>query len=126
MEQIKLNGRYFDNNRDAVHVSDKDTQKMIDEVIKDLIESKENSTWRMQATGDTVVFGFSFKEEREIEIFVTQNYSHACLLKNKYDNYEPIDWGTDYSLEDATKEELIAEIQSLRRQINNYDPKREI
>lgn len=126
MEQIKLNGRYFDSNKDAVHVSDKDTQEMIDKVIKELVESKENGTWRMRATGDTMVFGFNFREEGEIEIFVTQNYSHACLLKNKYDDYEPIDWGIDYSLEDATKEELIAEIQSLRRQINSYDPKREI
>lgn len=120
---LKFKGKYFDDNSNAVHVDDKDVQRMIDEVVEKLVESKEESDFRFQATGDTLVAGL--KCEEEIEIMVTQNYSHACLLKDKYDNYEPIDWGNEryWIYQDMSKDELIEEIMKLK---SEYDPRREV
>lgn len=120
---LKFKGEYFDDNSNAVHVDDEDVQRMIDEVVKKLVESKEEGDFRSQATGDTLVAGF--KCEEEIEIMVTQNYSHACLLKDKYGNYEPIDWGNEryWIYQDMSKDELIEEIMKLK---SEYNPRREV
>lgn len=120
---LKFKGKYFDDNSNAVHVDDKDVQRMIDEVVEKLVESKEESDFRFQATGDTLVAGL--KCEEEIEIMVTQNYSHACLLKDKYGNYEPIDWSNEryWIYQDMSKDELIEEIMKLK---SEYDPRREV
>ena len=120
---LKFKGEYFDDNSNAVHVDNEDVQRMIDEILENLVSSKEENDFRLQATGDTFVIGF--KCEEEIEIFVTQNYSHACLLKDKYGNYEPIDWGNEryWIYQDMSKDELIEEIMKLK---SEYNPRREV
>lgn len=122
---LKFKGEYFDDNSNAVHVDDEDVQRMIDEVVEKLVESKEESDFRFQATGDTLVAGLKCDAEGEIEIMVTQNYSHACLLKDKYGNYEPIDWGNEryWIYQDMSKDELIEEIMKLK---SEYNPRREV
>ena len=92
MSQINFKGKYFSKNEDAVHISDDATQEMIDDVIENLIASKEDVDFTFQATGDTLVAGVKWDEEGEIDVVVTQKYSNACLLKDKYGNYQPIDW----------------------------------
>lgn len=81
MSQINFKGKYFSKNEDAVHVSDKTTQEMVDGVIEDLIASKEDVDFAFQSTGDTLVAGAKWDEEGEIDVIVTQKYSNACLLK---------------------------------------------
>lgn len=128
MSQINFKGKYFSKNEDAVHVSDNDTQEMIDEVIENLIASKEDVDFTFQATGDTLVAGVKWDEEGEIDVIVTQKYSEACLLKDKYGNYQPIDWmeEKENEYEDMSKEELIDRIRYLERQKAEYNPRREV
>lgn len=126
--QIKFKGKYFDTQKDAVHVDDLYVQKMIDEVIEKLIESKEEKTdFSFAATGDTLVAGVKWEEDGEIEVIVTQNYRHACLLRDSWGNYQPLDWRAE-SYEDMSKEELIGVIQSLEERLNrpDYNPRREV
>lgn len=128
MSQINFKGRYFSKNEDAVHISDDKTQEMIDAVIEDLIASKEDVDFVFQATGDTLVAGVKWDEEGEIDIMVTQKYSEACLLKDKYGNYQPIDWMEEEEniYEDMSKKELIDRIRYLEKQRAEYNPRREI
>lgn len=98
---IKFKSEYFDTNKNAVHVNDTDVQEMIDEVLENLIASREKTDFCFQATGDTLVAGVKWEAEGEIEVIVTQRYNHACLLKDKYGNYQPVDW-----LEEQEKDEL--------------------
>lgn len=134
MSQINFKGKYFSKNEDAVHVSDDATQEMIDEVIESLIASKKDVDFTFQATGDTLVAGAKWDEEREIDVIVTQKYSNACLLKDKYGNYQPIDWLEEQEkdeLSDRSVDELVAEIMSLRKELEDqrrpqYNPRREV
>ena len=131
---IKFKGEYFDTNKNAVHVNDTEVQEMIDEVLEDLIASKEKTDFCFQATGDTLVAGVKWSAEGEIEIIVTQKYNHACLLKDKYGNYQPIDWLEEQEkdeLSDRSVDELVAEIMLLRKELEDqrkpqYNPRREV
>lgn len=131
---IKFKGEYFDTNKNAVHVNDAEVQEMIDEVLEDLIVSKEKTDFCFQATGDTLVAGVKWSAEGEIEIIVTQKYNHACLLKDKYGNYQPIDWLEEQEkdeLSDRSVDELVAEIMLLRKELEDqrkpqYNPRREV
>ena len=131
---IKFKGEYFDTNKNAVHVNDTEVQKMIDEVLEDLIASREKTDFCFQATGDTLVAGVKWSVEGEIEIIVTQKYNHACLLKDKYGNYQPIDWLEEQEkdeLSDRSVDELVAEIMLLRKELEDqrkpqYNPRREV
>ena len=134
MSQINFKGKYFSKNEDAVHVSDDATQEMIDEVIENLIASKEDVDFTFQAAGDTLVAGVKWDEEGEIDVIVTQKYSNACLLKDKYGNYQPIDWLEEQEkdeLSDRSVDELVAEIMLLRKELEDqrkpqYNPRREV
>ena len=134
MSQINFKGKYFSKNEDAVHVSDDATQEMIDEVIESLIASKKDVDFTFQATGDTLVAGAKWDEEGEIDVIVTQKYSNACLLKDKYGNYQPIDWLEEQEkdeLSDRSVDELVAEIMLLRKELEDqrkpqYNPRREV
>ena len=119
---IKFKSEYFDTNKNAVHVNDTEVQKMIDEVLEDLIASREKTDFCFQATGDTLVAGVKWDAEEEIEIMVTQKYNHACLLKDKYGNYQPINWLEEQEedeFSDRSVDELVAEIMSLRKELEN-------
>ena len=134
MSQINFKGKYFSKNEDAVHVSDDATQEMIDEVIENLITSKEDVDFTFQSTGDTLVAGVKWDEDGEIDVIVTQKYSNACLLKDKYGNYQPIDWLEEQEkdeLSDRSVDELVAEIMLLRKELEDqrkpqYNPRREV
>ena len=128
MSQINFKGKYFSKNEDAVHVSDDATQEMIDEVIENLIASREKTDFCFQATGDTLVAGVKWDAEGEIEIMVTQKYNYACLLKDRHGNYQPIDWleEKENEYEDMSKEELIDRIRYLEEQKAEYNPRREV
>ena len=134
MSQINFKGKYFSKNEDAVHISDDATQEMIDDVIENLIASKEDVDFTFQATGDTLVAGVKWDEEGEIDVIVTQKYSNACLLKDKYGNYQPIDWLEEQEkdeLSDRSVDELVAEIMLLRKELEDqrkpqYNPRREV
>ena len=131
---IKFKSEYFDTNKNAVHVNDTDVQKMIDEVLEDLIASREKTSFLFQATGDTLVAGVKWDTEGEIEIMVTQKYNHACLLKDKHGNYEPINWLEEQEkdeLSNRSVDELVAEIMSLRKELKDqrrpqYNPRYEV
>ena len=131
---IKFKGEYFDTNKNAVHVNDTEVQEMIDEVLEDLIASKEKTDFCFQATGDTLVAGVKWAAEGEIEVIVTQNYNHACLLRDEYGNYQPIDWLKEQEkdeLSDRSVDELVAEIMLLRKELEDqkkpqYNPRREV
>ena len=119
---IKFKSEYFDTNKNAVHVNDTEVQKMIDEVLEDLIASREKTDFCFQATGDTLVAGVKWDAEEEIEIMVTQKYNHACLLKDKYGNYQPINWLEEQEKDefsDRSVDELVAEIMLLRKELEN-------
>ena len=119
---IKFKSEYFDTNKNAVHVNDTEVQKMIDEVLEDLIASREKTDFCFQATGDTLVAGVKWDAEEEIEIMVTQKYNHACLLKDKYGNYQPINWLEEQEedeFSDKSVDELVAEIMLLRKELEN-------
>ena len=131
---IKFKGEYFDTNKNAVHVNDTEVQEMIDEVLEDLIASKEKTDFCFQATGDTLVAGVKWSAEGEIEIIVTQKYNHTCLLKDKYGNYQPIDWLEEQEkdeLSDKSVDELVAEIMLIRKELEDqrkpqYNTRREV
>ena len=131
---IKFKSEYFDTNKNTVHVNDTGVQEMIDKVLEYLIASKEKTDFYFQATGDTLVAGVKWDAEGEIEIIVTQRYNHACLLKDKYGNYQPIDWLEEQEedeLSDRSTDELVAEIMLLRKKIKDqrksqYNPRREV
>ena len=128
---MKLNfkGKYFDGRENAVHVEDEYVQKMIDSVVDRLLNSNESFDMSLSSTGDTLVIGIKSDDdyESEINIYVTQDYSEACLLKDAYGHWEPIAWGYPDEPEEymeMTKDELIEEIMRLKRA--EYDPKREV
>ena len=131
---IKFKSEYFDTNKNAVHVNDTEVQEMIDKVLEDLIASKEDVDFTFQAAGDTLVAGAKWNEEGEIDVIVTQKYSNACLLKDKYGNYQPIDWLEEQEkdeLSDRSVDELVAEIMLLRKELEDqrkpqYNPRREV
>ena len=124
MIKLDLNGKYFTNCDNAVHVEDSKVQQMIDEIEEKLLESKEYFDFRFQATGDTMVFGTKYGsefEEEEIHIYVTQDYQEAELFKED-GKWTAIDWH-EACLEDMTKEELIEEVRKLRAA--SYNPNKE-
>ena len=131
---IKFKSEYFDTNKNAVHVNDTDVQKMIDEVLENLIASREKTDFCFQATGDTLVAGVKWDAEGEIEIMVTQKYNYACLLKDRRGNYQPIDWLEEQEKDkfsNMSVDELEAEIILLRKELENqrrpqYNPRREV
>ena len=131
---IKFKSEYFDTNKNAVHVNDTEVQEMIDEILEDLIASKEKTDFCFQATGDTLVAGVKWSAEGEIEIIVTQKYNHACLLRDEYGNYQPIDWLEEQEkdeLSNRSVDELVAEIMLLRKELEDqrkpqYNPRREV
>ena len=131
---IKFKSEYFDTNKNAVHVNDTEVQEMIDEILEDLIASKEKTDFCFQATGDTLVAGVKWSAEGEIEVIVTQNYNHACLLRDEYGNYQPIDWLEEQEkdeLSNRSVDELVAEIMLLRKELEDqrkpqYNPRREV
>ena len=131
---IKFKSEYFDTNKNAVHINDADVQEMIDKVLENLIASREKTDFCFRATGDTLVAGVKWDTEGDIEIIVTQKYNHACLLKDKYGNYQPIDWLEEQEkdeLSDRSVDELVAEIMLLRKELENqrkpqYNPRREV
>lgn len=132
--QIKFKGKYFNIHKDAVHVDDEYVQKMIDDVIEKLIKSKDKNDFSFSCTGDTLVAGVKWDAEGEIEVIVTQKYNQACLLKDKYGNYQPIDWLEEQEkdeLSDRSVDELVAEIMLLRKELEDqrkpqYNPRREV
>ena len=131
---IKFKSEYFDTNKNAVHVNDTDVQKMIDEVLENLMASREKTDFCFQATGDTLVAGVKWDAEGEIEIMVTQKYNYACLLKDRHGNYQPIDWLEEQEedkFSNMSVDELKAEIILLRKELENqrrpqYNPRREV
>lgn len=131
---IKFKSEYFDTNKNAVHINDDDVQEMIDKVSEDLIASREKTDFCFRATGDTLVAGVKWDAEGEIEIMVTQKYNHACLLRDEYGNYQPINWLEEKikgDLSDRSVDELVEEIMSLRKELENYrksqyNPRREV
>lgn len=131
---IKFKSEYFDTNKNAVHVNDADVQEMIDKVSEDLIASREKTDFCFRARGDTLVAGVKWDAEGEIEIMVTQKYNHACLLKDKYGNYQPINWLEEQEkdeLSNRSVDELVAEIMLLRKELEDqrkpqYNPRREV
>ena len=131
---IKFKSEYFDTNKNAVHVNDTDVQEMIDEVLENLIASREKTDFCFQTTGDTLVAGVKWDAEGEIEVIVTQKYNHACLLRDEYGNYQPINWLEEKikgDLSDRSVDELMEEIMSLRKELENYrksqyNPRREV
>lgn len=125
---MKLNfkGKYFDNREDAVHIDDGYVDGMINCVMDSLLNSDEDFDFSMSSTGDTMVFGVKIDEE-EIDIYVAQDYSEACLLRNEFGEWEPLDWKRQEEYDeydDMSKDELIEEIMRLKRA--EYDPKREV
>ena len=134
MYKIKFKSEYVYTNKNAVHVNDTEVQEMIDKVLEDLIASKEKTDFCFQATGDTLVAGVKWSAEGEIEIIVTQKYNHDWLLKDKYGNYQPIDWLEEQEkdeLSDRSVDELVAEIMLLRKELEDqrkpqYNPRREV
>ena len=131
---IKFKSEYFDTNKNAVHINDTAVQEMIDKVLEDLIASREKTDFCFQATGDTLVAGVKWDAEGEIEIIVTQKYNHACLLRDEYGNYQPVDWLEEQEkdeLLDRSVDELVAEIMLLRKELEDqrkpqYNPRREV
>ncbi len=100
-----------------------------------LVKSKEKETdFTFSATGDTLVAGVKWEQDGEIEVMVTQNYNHACLLRDEYGNYQPVDWGEEErreELENMSKDELINEIYFLEKELSDwappqYNPRREV
>lgn len=129
MQQIKFKGKYFNNCDNAVHIDDDYVQGMIDEVVEKLISLKgEKTHFTFSATGDTLVAGVKWAEDEEIEIIVTQDYHHACLLKYGSNDYEPVDWKEEEynQYQEMSKEELIERIKYLESQRAEYNPRREI
>ena len=131
---IKFKSEYFDTNKNTVHVNDTGVQEMIDKVLEDLIASKEKTDFYFRATGDTLVAGVKWDAEGEIEIIVTQGYNHACLLKDRHGNYQPIDWLEEQEKDEFSNmwvDEWEAEIMLLRKELENqrrpqYNPRREV
>lgn len=132
--QIKFKGKYFDIHKDAVHVEDEYVQKMIDDVIEKLIKSKDKNDFSFSCTGDTLVAGVKWDVDDEIDIIVTQDYNEACLLKDKFGNYQPLDWGEETErneLLDKSVDDLVEEIMLLRKELEDqrkpqYNPRREV
>lgn len=125
MIELDLNGKYFTNCDDATHVEDSRVQQMINEIEEKLLKSKEYFDFRIQATGDTMVFGTKYGSEfgeGEIHIYVTQDYQEAELFKEDGE-WKAVNWH-ETCLEDMTKEELIEEIRKLRAA--GYNPRREV
>ena len=132
----------FRNCKDAVRLSNKEVQNLVDEVVKDLQNimrnnTENNSTFR--GTGETMVFGFSFDEDGDgkldsMDIFVCRNYEEAEGWLNEDGHYEKIDWTKDYEaeeydseiakLEENTKDEVSKMIMESRHP--DYNPRREV
>ena len=132
----------FRNCKDAVRLSNKEVQNLVDEVVEDLQDimknnTENNSTFR--GTGDTMVFGFSFDEDGDgkldsMDIFVCRNYEEAEGWLNEDGYFEKMDWTKDYEaeeydseiarLEEKTKDELIKMIMESRHP--DYNPRREV
>ena len=121
----------FKDCRDAVRLSNEEVQDLVDEVVKDLQDiiknnSENNSTFR--GTGDTMVFGFSFDEDRDgkldsMNIFVCRNYEEAEGWTNEDGSFEKMDWVKDYEVEEL-KNELIK--MTAESQYPEYNPHREV
>ena len=133
----------FRNCKDAVRLSNKEVQNLVDEVVKDLLKIVENndqnnSTFR--GTGDTMVFGFAFDEDQdgkldEINVFVCRNYEEAeAWLSKDFKTFEKMDWEKDYEreeyeaeiakLEENSKEELIKMV--INSKYPDYNPRKEV
>lgn len=127
MQRIKYKGKYFTGVENAVHVSDEYVQKMIDEVVDDMLHSKEEADFTFQSTGDTIVIGMKFSDG-DITIIVTQDYDEACLYKDDYNRYQAVDWCEEQAdeYENMSKSELIDRIMYLESIRPVYNPRREI
>ena len=127
MIMININSEYFTSSTRGVHVSDKEVQKMVDEVIKTLQTSKDNFDFASQETGDTIVWGTKY-DGNTIDVYISQNYSSACFVSDDYGKtWEPINWQEENEYEilsSLDKEELIEEIMRLKHA--DYNPNREI
>lgn len=130
--QIKFKGKYFDTNKNAVHLNDEDVQELIDSVAKELISSdKIENDFAFQATGDTLVAGVKWEEDESIDIIVTQDYNSAHLMKNIDDKYEALDWCEEEDNEELSLKELTDELYVLRREVQElrrteYNPRKEV
>lgn len=121
----------FKDCKGAVRLSNEEVQDLVDEVVKDLQDimrnnSENNSTFR--GTGDTMVFGFSFDEDRDgkldsMNIFVCRNYEEAEGWTNEDGSFEKMDWVKDYEVEEL-KNELIK--MTAESQYPEYNPHREV
>lgn len=132
MDKIKFKGKYFTDHKNAVHLSDARVQEMINDVVGMLKKSKEQSDFAFCATGDTIVFGFVFHAEEEMDdemsIIVSQSYSLAELYKDEKLRWRAVEWNR------AKREELEEELkqvdayaESLRRQLRaQYNPRKEV
>lgn len=126
--RVKFKSRDFSGINNAVHIRDEDVQNMIDEVVEKLMSFKDNRTrFSFSATGDTLVAGVKWAEDGDIEIIVTQDYYQACLIKDKFGNYQPVDWlEDDIKYDDMSRVELIDRIHYLESRLPEYNPRREI
>lgn len=130
--QIKFKGRYFDTNKNAVHLDDEEVQELIDDVAKELINSnKIENDFTFQATGDTLVAGVKWEEDEGIDIIVTQDYNLAHLMKNINNKYEALDWCEEEDNEELSLKELANELYALRREVQElrkaeYNPRKEV
>lgn len=130
--QIKFKGRYFDMNKNAVHLDDENVQELIDNVAKELTNSnKIENDFAFQATGDTLVAGVKWEEDESIDIIVTQDYNSAHLEKNVNDKYEALDWSKEEDGEELSLKELTDELYALRREVQElrkaeYNPRKEV
>ena len=127
-EKLVYKSNFFTNHKDAVHIEDDYVQKMIDENVDRLLKSKrEGSDFSFSATGDTLVAGVKWEDDESIDIIVAQNYSQACLLKNKYGSYDPVDWREDNEDCDDIRfqsmdiYELLAEKENLKNLLTKVE-----
>lgn len=92
------NAHDFKDCKDAVKLSDKEVQNLIDEVMEDL--RHEGNSYA--GTGDTMVFGFRYEDE--IDVFVCRNYEEGQLLKEKDGTWSKLDWLYNYEQEEDIKD----------------------
>lgn len=92
MNRIYFKGRSFYSFKDGKHVEDLYVQRMIDEVVDEMVHGESGDHF-FTATGDTLVAGIRFEDE--IAIFVTQSYDEATLILDKDGQWISIDYGEE-------------------------------
>lgn len=145
MKFIYGNKEDFIDTHDAVRLSVSETQKLIDEVTEDMMEIIGQSVinievaYSFRETGDTMVFGLAFDEDRdniydEFSIYVCKDYDEAMAYLDENNDLRKIDWTFEErkseriaELERYTKDELINMIiEEHKDSYPSYNPHKEI